>query len=200
MNFFLGNYYMPDGIKPIDLKLKTPIEWIPLETVGDETLLITKNVIDWECFGFEEDMGRGWTGSYLKGYLDKLYYEIFSKEEQEVIIKKPIGKLFVLSAEEIVKYMPNSEDRRAAIFYVTEDEGCFEIFIEHSTYWLRNDIVSTDFEVANIDAFGEVEWSSPERDEIGIRPCIYVDTKKARILTAKAGYNNWHHFWEFDEF
>ena len=29
-HYYIGRYYIPDGIDPIELKVEAPIEWIPL--------------------------------------------------------------------------------------------------------------------------------------------------------------------------
>lgn len=48
MNYYLGKYYISDGVKPIEIKVSAPIEWIPIESNNSETLLISKNIIGWE--------------------------------------------------------------------------------------------------------------------------------------------------------
>lgn len=198
MNFYLGKYFISDGTKPIHLKVSAPIEWIPLESSGEETLVISKYVLDWELFGFDGEV-TGWEDSYLKKYMDRLYMECFTEEEKTAILEKPNGRLFVLSKEEVRKYMPEQIDRRAQILFVTKKEDVVDIFMEHSTYWLRNETVSDCEEVANIDALGCLEYNHAECEEIGIRPCMYVSTSKVEILTAKTGYNKWHHGWGVEE-
>lgn len=73
MNYFFGTYYISDGTKPIELKVSAPIEWIPLESTDEEILLISKEVLDWELFGFDGET-TGWSDSYLKKYMDGIYY------------------------------------------------------------------------------------------------------------------------------
>lgn len=199
MNYFMGTYYISDGTKPIELKVSAPIEWIPIESNEAETLLISKYVLDWDLFGFDGETD-GWSDSYLKQYMDKLYDEMFIEEEKNAIIEKKHGKLFLLSVEEIEKYFPEEHDRRAQIKFVAKKDDIIETYIEHSTYWLRNDSLSDNGDAANIDALGNIDYGYVERDEIGIRPCIYVRTKHAKLLTEKAGFNPWHHYdWKLDE-
>lgn len=197
MEYYIGEYYISDGTKPIELKVKAPIVWIPLESNNQETLLISKYVLDWELFG-EDGEVKGWTDSYLRKYLNEPYDTFFIVEEKAAIIEKSYGKLFVLSEEELEKYFPDTVDRRAQIHFVNKNADEIEVSVAHSPYWLRD--VLEDGEVANVDALGEIDYGTAERDEIGVRPCMYVNTNKARVLTAKAGYNDWHHFWRADEF
>lgn len=203
MNFFLGRYYVPDGTKPINFKLRAPIEWIPLSIKEDITLLITKNCVDWGFYDANDEGHCIWKDSDLKKMMAELYEDFFDNDEKAIIIEQPMGKIFPLSIQEIKKYLPVEEDRRAVMYNYNECQGNRELFIEHSTYWLRKDSMeddSKDYTVPYVDAFGNIKHCGTDADEIGIRPAIYVDTKKVRILTAKAGYNSWHHFWKYDEF
>lgn len=177
MNYFFGTYYISDGTKPIELKVSAPIEWIPLESTDEEILLISKEVLDWELFGFDGET-TGWSDSYLKKYMDKLYFEMFTAEEKETILDEGHGKLFLLSVDEIVKYLPEESDRRAQIKFVYKENDTIETSIEYSTYWLRNDSVCENADVANVDAHGNIEYGYMERDEIGVRPCIYVKNNR----------------------
>ena len=103
--YFIGDYYVSDGRKPIETKLKMPIEWIPLEETEDgNLLLLSKNVLDWELYAFDGDKIIYWKESHLFDYLSKLYGSIFCEEEKEAIIENEYGKIFVLSQEEIKRY------------------------------------------------------------------------------------------------
>ena len=35
-HYYIGRYYIPDGIDPIELKVEAPIEWIPLAVEGNQ--------------------------------------------------------------------------------------------------------------------------------------------------------------------
>jgi len=102
MNYFLGHYYISDVGKPIELKVKAPIEWIPLEEKNGKTLLLSKDVLDWEMY--DED-GKLWLESFLFHYLNKLYDSIFSEEEKAVIAECEYGRIFPLSVDEIKRYL-----------------------------------------------------------------------------------------------
>ena len=41
-SFLLGRYLISDGMHPVQTKVEAPIEWIPLTTKGDQTLLLAK--------------------------------------------------------------------------------------------------------------------------------------------------------------
>ncbi len=196
--YFIGDYFVSDASKPIQDKLKMPIEWTVMERTNDgKALLLSRNVIDWEIYGCEDEVT--WDNSYMKEYLEKLYNLVFSAEEQEAILPHEFGSLFLLSKEEIQKYLADEEARRAVQYFVEKNDDEFAISLEHNTYWLRTNGCSRD-EVPIVDALGEFDSERGDADEVGIRPAMWVDEKKARVLTAKKGYNNWHHYWKPDEF
>ena len=197
--YFIGNYYISDGCKPLSTKVKMPIEWLALEERDGKSLLLSKDVLDWEMYG---DRGEtSWFESYMYEHLRELYQLFFSSEEKKIIVKNKLGPLFLLSKEEIVKYLPTEEMRRAIMLDVYKnDNGEIETSMEHYTYWLRDDVASDCTNVPMFTSLGDFETRDSEADEIGVRVAMWVDTKQARILTAKKGYNRWHHWWDFSEF
>lgn len=199
MTYFLGHYFIPDA-DTTQLKLKAPIEWVPLAVKGDVSLLITKDCIGSDFYDLSLEQHCLWNESGLKEVCDDLYKEIFSEEEKEAIVEQPIGKIFVLSEKEIETYLPIEESRRAVRYSISDNN---EILVEHSAYWLRKDNMSEDLDnldVPYINSLGKIEYSSSDADEIGIRAAIYVDTKKARFLSGKVGFNWSRHSWSFEEF
>lgn len=197
--YYIGKYVVSDGSKPVDNVLTKPIEWIALEENAGKTLLISRDVLDWELY---DDDVVTWGNSYLKRYLNDLYESYFTSEEKSAICDTPHGKLFLLSEEELNKYFPTENDKRAIMnIYEVDKEGNRSIFIEHHTYWVRTDeIDELEDDLPAMSELGDIEYYSPDADEIGVRPAMLVDTKAARILSAQMGFNKWHHFWELDKF
>ena len=63
--YFIGEYYVSDGSKPMETKVKKPIEWMVLEQHADgKTLLFSRNVLDWEIYGCDKLLT--WENSYMK--------------------------------------------------------------------------------------------------------------------------------------
>ena len=197
--YFIGDYYISDGSKPITTKLKMPIEWFALEHTEDgKTLLFSRNVIDWELYDCKREIT--WENSYAKKHLDQLFKEMFSAEEKEAIIVGELGPLFFLSEIEIRKYLPTEKARKTVQMFVdNEENGELSISLEHNSYWLRSTQCFAD-DVPYVDSLGAILFGNSDGDEIGVRVAMWVDEKKARILTAKKGFNCWHHFWDLEEF
>ena len=198
--YFIGDYYVSDGGKPIDTKVKMPIEWLVLEETEDgKSLLLSKDVLDWEFYG---DRGEiSWRKSYMFHYLYDLFQTLFSQEEKDIIVEGKYGFLFLLSEEEIIKYLPNEEKRRAVMYFVyKDDDGEIETSMEHYAYWLRAREDCDWRDVPGVSPLGGFISENSEADEMGVRIAMWVDTKQARLLTAKKGYNGWHHRWNLNEF
>ncbi len=197
--YYIGDYYLSDGTKPLGTMLNMPIEWILLDEKGGNLLLLSKNVLDWEMYGDSQGRPIYWEESYMFSFLAELYESYFNEEEKEAIVESEYGKLFLLSEDEIIKYLPTEEKRRAVQFFVDKDKDEIKIDIEHHIYWLRGDGCSSD-EVPYVDALGNIDHHYSTADEFGVRPAIWIDKKKVRLITANKGFNGWHHFWDPKEF
>lgn len=201
MNYFIGQWSMAEPVKPLEHNLLTPIEWIPVKADGDRVLIISKNVLDWDCYGFRSDMNNYWQDSCARKYLDDFFESAFSDEEKKAILDTKVGKLFFFSKNEIEMLIPKEENRRAVMFAVEEVDKSLQLTIEHQAYWLRNDKpANEEQEVYYVDSLGGIETGDPDMDEVGIRPAMWVDIKSARQLTGKRGHNFWHHMWKPEDY
>ena len=168
-HYYIGRYYIPDGIDPIELKVEAPIQWIPLAVEGNQALLFSKHCIKWDLW---DTKLSSWTESFLKKTVDKLYEECFSEEEKEIIIEQPEGKLYPLSRAEIEKYFPTKKSRRAVIEMVDRgDDDITKITLEPIPYWLRDENKAVD-EFGNIYEYDEEDCDA---DETGIRLAMRVN-------------------------
>lgn len=193
--FFIGSYYIPDGNKPIDLKVKMPIEWILLDRRDDgKCLLISKDVLDWEMYDDTDDIS--WDESYIHEYLRELYETWFSDEEKSIIENGKYGSLFLLSKKEIEHYLPDEKQRRAVMYLsYREENDDITISIENYKYWLRKENVCHSDGIPCICGSGNISYAGADSDEIGVRPVMWVDEEIARRITIQKGYNEWHKWW-----
>ena len=197
--FFIGNYYISDGTKPISKKVRMPIEWLVLLEKEGLSLLLSKDVLDWELYAFHEK--NSWDESYIYKYLKDLFQTLFTQEEKNAIVNGELGPLFILSKKEVETYLPSTEKRRAVMYFNDiKDDGEVEITINHHSYWLRHEGESGCMDVEIVDALGNFEICDSEADEVGVRVAMWVDTQKARVITAQKGYNPWQHFWDVCEY
>ena len=172
-HYYIGRYYIPDGIDPSELKVEAPIEWIPLAVEGNQILLFTRHCIKWDLW---DTKLNSWAESFLKKIVDKLYEECFSEEEKEMIIEQPEGKLYPLSNAEIEKYFPTKESKKAVMELVERGaDDITKIMLEPSSYWLRDENKAVD-EFGNIYEYDEEDCDA---DETGVRLAMRVDIDKS---------------------
>lgn len=184
-SFLLGRYLISDGMHPVQTKVEAPIEWIPLTTKGDQTLLLAKQCLAWEFYGTTDFL------SYLENnVIDKLYGNCLSEEEKQAVIEQPAGNWFLLSEEEAERYLTTEELRRADIAFSDREDEVIKIRCTSSAYWLHNEKEDNSYAwdlgwISAIDEVGEKQLLEREDEEVGIRPAMYVNTKKAREISAK---------------
>lgn len=94
----------------------------------------------------------------------------------------------MLTREQIGEYFPTTKERRAIVYFVSRDDEKTEIYLEHKSYWLREDEVKFS-ETPYVSDLGLIKFKNADADEMGVRIAMYVDTAKAQILTAKNGYD-----------
>lgn len=194
---FLGQYFIPDGGKPIDFYVQHPIEWLVLEMdkKNKKALLLSKYILDWEGFADCPLIGNGyetsWDDSYLRGWLNgEFCQKCFSSDELKMITpiynsascengKRSIDKVFLLSAEEVKKYFPSDEaavafmpDLKAAMRTGHKDSPIIFDF-DKLTWWTRT-AGSTNDLVVCVNQGGSLCEKDSNCSEIGVRPAIWV--------------------------
>ena len=126
-NIYFGSYWQT---YEIDGK-KTPIEWIILDETEDAYLLISKYSLDASIFNSNRDYTT-WENSYMREFLNSYFYKnAFSTKEKKRLILTTVQPhinpeypyinqgqttqdyIFLLSVEEVLNYLPVSNDRIA---------------------------------------------------------------------------------------
>ena len=191
-----GEYYNDD----IHGVLKEPVEWLVLDIEFDadfnfnKVLLLSKNIIDAKVFNKSLFNKSHWEKCELRRWLnDKFCTLAFGNDvkkicETKVIAHKnlksntanvekendTIDKVFLLSMEEINKYLPTDEKRKAISTKYAQAQYPNNPFDE---YWLR----TTGYDglenngVAAVREDGYIKASGYNEDSIlGVRPAIWV--------------------------
>ena len=182
----------------IDLDLaeggSDPIEWLVLE---NDTALHQMTMKDTK--------GKVWAQSSLRKWLNGDFFKnAFTKDEQKAILasslKNPPGpqtttkggnskdKLFLLSYEELEKYLPTQESRKASrtafASVLLQNQGyTVEDGVQPENWWLR----TPGFNVAMallVEKDGSVDLKKGEHSvqPRGVRPALWVDVKKMPAL------------------
>lgn len=165
-----------------------PIEWIVLGEQDGKLLLVSRYIL------FKDTSnGREWgTNSLRKSLNSGFYSAAFLPEEQsricETSLESPFqslpvsDKIFLLSEEEVEKYLPNDDSRKCG-FQFQHSTG------DSSAWWLRSCESYTyehktrrrQFYVTLDGLFNYYTFSSSSAGiNSGIRPAMWVETDPAR--------------------
>ena len=188
-----GKYYKDNNTKKL-----SSIEWLVLDEKDGKTLLITKNVIDAVPFHNKREAVT-WNNCNLRTWLnDKFFNTAFSKKEKKAIILSdisaiknprfdtPVGeptkdKVFLLSYEECLEYMPTDQDRKCFPTDYAVNNGCYQNKDGHAAWWLRSNGMS-ETEPEHLATWGNFSLRHHHVEDpiIGVRPSIWVDSKKLK--------------------
>ena len=184
-----GNYFQDK-----DGKKKSPIEWTVLDEKDGRTLLITAKTINAKPFHNKREAVT-WDNCDLRKWLNGEFFEAaFSKAEQSAIfvtevsaIKNPrfdtpVGKptkdkVFLLSYEECLKYMPTDADRKNFPTEYAVANQCYVNTDGHAAWWLRSNGMS-ETEPEHLATWGNFSKRHHHVDDpiLGDRPVIWVKT------------------------
>ena len=183
---YLGRFRVPDGGKPMDAAgAVMNILWRVLERSGDELLLISEYVLDWEMF---DDCKTRFDESFLHMLLEGEYLpEWFTPEERSLLRGEP-DKLTLMTIDDAKKYFPEPRNARAFMPMAEisrDDEGgeLFRVTREPNEWWLSTPGTQRR-SVAYVNRWGEIDEGGIEcsADEIGVRPMIRIDLSGIKDL------------------
>lgn len=164
---------------------KEDIEWIVLNNIGDECLLISKYVLD--CVPFNEELkNTTWNSSYVRKWINTSFYNnAFSEEEKKHIkqsksdteynpIDNTIDKVFLLSVSEAEIYFSSDEERLTSATEYSISKGIERKENNKCWWWLRTVCEDSKY-VMNVRTAGNIRYN-PEtavnEKGYGIRPVI----------------------------
>ena len=172
----------------------SPIEWMVLDEKDGNTLLVTAKVIDSKPF-HNQQIPVTWDNCDLRTWLNREFYNIaFSPEEQSAIASSevtadknprfdtPVGKttqdkVFLLSYQECLNYMPQDKDRKCFPTEYAISRGCYINTDGHAAWWLRSNGMS-ETEPEHLATWGNFSLRHHYVDDpiLGDRPAIRVNS------------------------
>ena len=161
-----------------------PIVWTVLEVRKDRVLLLSDKILDafpWESKG----KNVPWTESDLAFSLNSVFLtSAFTKEEADCLTGPddsgaPLGRVFVLSREELERLLPDEGSRKAPATYYSRMNGAFSSGCGY--FWTRDGAVSKNlFRYVGSDGhFYTCEGNNPD---VGARPAVWVSLQKLASL------------------
>lgn len=175
----MGTYQRPSTVKPApdtNKPIRVDWEWIVLKEDSRGTLVISKDAVDWELYSgentlFEPAKPSSWEKSYLRKVFREFYNDNFTFEEKCRILPNDNGDhLFLLTTDEVRKYLKTPESRVAEIRWADEDMESEKIC------WWTNSFGADHSKMQFVDTHGEIdeEGIHNDADEIGVRPAMLI--------------------------
>ena len=193
-----GSYYQDD------LSRKTPIKWRVLEVKDGKALLISELLLDAQPYN-KEFKEITWENSSIRDWLNNEFInEAFTQSEQNKINLTYIynndnvqygtkgenntqDKIFLLSLDEVNKYLPNEKQRAIKVTTYAQKRGasvykelCCRKYEGNGWWWLRSPgydqstaaVVQYDGIInGTIDGFG----LDVTNDDIAVRPALFIN-------------------------
>ena len=155
------------------------IEWIVLDVQDGKALLLSKYCIDSRVFNSRE-RDISWKLCILRTWLNSDFYKsAFTSGEKQIILNTELpedgvtDRIFILSADEVMKYLPDPD--YAYVAYPTKYamERGVVINIDNSCgWWVRTPgLVDTR---ALVFGSGQGEYVPVNKDCYGVRPAMWV--------------------------
>ena len=179
---------------------KEDIKWIVLayDSTANKALLLSKYVLDYRSFG-EQKSYPGWADSSAHKWIESTFItNAFDKEEQSEIATTTVStpdykpyygsttsggpntqdKVFLLSSEEVKKYLKNDDKAAAPTQYAVQQGIRLGSVYETSeglsaaSWWLRDPRSSSEAYMVYLG--GDFLYASPSSKE-GIRPALWIN-------------------------
>lgn len=169
---------------------KEPIEWLVLEEKDGKALVISKHILDKQCFFTREISGQTWDESAIRVWMnDDFYNSAFSESEQSRILETTVKAkenpyIFILFRQS------PGEDTRDKLFLLSIDEADYyfstkEERVCHATEYVKRDDLKriewglrTPGEYSGDMTFvydsGQIGWCSGFLCEVGVRPVMWI--------------------------
>lgn len=202
----LGEYLLPGGCKPNDVKIRMPISWFVIHQEGSKLLLLSSYCLDWDFFDgsgpfFGPAADTQWSQSDIRKWLNGAFYDsAFQDQEKRMILETEVrtadnveyqtkggavtrDKLFLLSAEEAGDYLKGSELAACEILYadgsMDEEKETATLSLELHCWWLRTPGGDQN-RVSVVCENGAVDLYGiyADADEVGIRPAMWIDVNR----------------------
>lgn len=158
--------------------------------------LQSKYILDW----LDEDTGY-WKGSYVRAWLNEGFLKCAFSETEASNIQKSLCKndnndlddtnntmdwIFLLSADEVERYMPIRKDRRVlATEYARDDNKVYEQNNGYSEWWLR----SVDYKDDYVMSDGYI-MNTTNKIRTGIRPAMWYKLPEGATIEEKDAYDS----------
>ena len=172
------------------------IDWFVLDIVGDMALIMSRYSLVIKEFD-EASSSADWEIASIRTWLNEDFFNCALTEEEknevsfsEVVFRDcfrttrtTYDKVFLLSQEEIYRYLPESYRRTNAF-----SNGAWQNMLSDANFefgwWLRDsaDTDSSEYDITFVDDFGNVNTVGRNmRTRMGIRPAMWINIRNPYV-------------------
>ncbi len=178
----MGEYPVPETSKPSENRLKMRWEWYVLDIDEGRALLLSRDVVDWEFYSgdnsfLERAKPSSWEKCYVRQLLNEDFYKkcFTGKEKTAILTNDTCDRLFLLTADEVRKYLPQREYRLGEILFYEENGEGKSLFRDRIKWWL-NTVGAKANMMQVVDEDGDVDEEGlyNDSDEVGVRPAMWI--------------------------
>lgn len=185
----MGNYVQL--LDENNKRQKASISWVVLAREGNQALLISQQVI--ACLPYNREAADlTWEHASLRRWLNNEFLSwAFTREEAAAIVPRMIhtpchpqhgtdggnpvaDRLFALSHQEVERYFPHKEQRKAVATDIAVAAGCWVNPEGQSWWWLRN-AGKTPKSAGVVCSTGDIFFYHVNNYETGVRPAMWVN-------------------------
>lgn len=170
-----------------------PIVWRVLGVKDGRALLLSEYILDNKAF---DTTSNEWNESDLKAWLNGTFYQdVFSQAEKEAIMDNgAIGKVFLLSRAEfsVSEYGFNTDiyskdpNRSASASMYAYSRGVWNVKeSDYTNYYARSKANNTNVDL--VASSGKFVLAKIDRDNVGIRPAIWVNVNQLPLTNGDGG-------------
>ena len=177
-------HYLQNAQAPED------IEWVVLDTDGNNSLLISKYALDCHAYKAEKD-GASWKSADLRLWLNDTFLQAaFTPDEQSAILETgdsaspdPAGRVHVLTRQQAETYYIFNHRRTCLATAHAEKEGAYIITGRNCWWWLKD--VPEDGKAYAVDTKGCINAIDVDYQDCAIRPVIWIDRTRLEQFSAE---------------
>ena len=154
--------------------VKEPIEWLVLEEDDEKALLLSKYALDAKAYNeIASSDGITWEDCTLREWINTFFLDKAFSEEEKARIIKSTDSIFLLSAEELDKYLSSTDCKCTEFCY---DQGIsIDSRLDNCSWWVR---FSCDSECEShaiyiSSQFGLVDYGGVA-EKYGVRPALWI--------------------------
>lgn len=203
-NYNVGDYitfgrYDLDGKKQNGTE---SIEWLVIDKQDGQVLVISKDILFTNRFTNESHDKDQWDNSEIRKIMNVDFYdEAFNEDEKGIILTTNVSpgenpyygihpgmptedKIFLLSVDEITKYLPSEESRKCSI-----SELATQTTYGFPSYWCTRTPGQSDGSLVVLSCSdGVIEYDGFYKPNyFGIRPAMWLDSELLKEYAPKSG-------------